>query len=405
LIAAVVAMIQIANLQYAWTQFVQPLRDAQGWELSEVQWGFSIFIALETWAMPLTGWLIDLKGARLLMSIAGVLCGIGWAGLGYVESLPALYFFYGLAGFGAAIVYCGSIGVALKWFPDRRGFAAGIIAAGFGAGSALYAEPVRYILRVQDYQAAFLYTGILQGILIIAAAQFLGGTGRAAASVASAKKSSNLRKRSDDLNSGEMLKTYQFYWLYAMMLMMGIGGLLATAQVSQVANTFGIATGALAVSLTLNPVANGTGRIFWGWVSDRIGREGTMQISFFIQALALIAVATIGAQNSVIFVIAMAMVFFTWGPIYVLFPSTSADFFGSKNASSNYSFLYSTKGVAALIAGGSAAAVFEATGSWGPAFLGSAMLAALACVMAIRLKKIPLPAKSGVPVAAMTTEP
>ncbi len=401
LTAAVVAMIQIANLQYAWTQFVQPLRDAQGWELSEIQWAFSIFIALETWAMPLTGWLIDAKGARLLMSIAGILCGIGWGGLAYVESLPALYFFYGLAGFGAAIVYCGSIGVALKWFPDRRGFASGIIAAGFGAGSALYAEPVRYILRVHDYQSAFLYTGVLQGILIIAAAQFLGGTGQAAASVSAAKKSSSLRNQTVNLNSGEMLRTYQFYWLYAMMLMMGIGGLLATAQVSQVAATFGVASGALAVSLTLNPVANGCGRVFWGWVSDRIGREGAMQIAFFIQALALIGVATIGAQSSVMFVIAMALVFFTWGPVYVLFPSTSADFFGAKNASSNYSFLYSTKGVAALIAGGSAAAVFEATGSWRPAFFGSAMLVALALVMAIRLKKIPLPSKSEVPAAAL----
>ena len=138
LVAAVVAMIQIANLQYAWTLFVQPIQEARGWSLSEVQWGFTIFIALETWAMPLTGWLIDSKGARLLMSIAGILCGIGWAGIGMADSLPMLYLLYGLAGFGAAIVYCGSIGVALKWFPDRRGFAAGIIAAGFGSGSALF---------------------------------------------------------------------------------------------------------------------------------------------------------------------------------------------------------------------------------------------------------------------------
>jgi OFA family oxalate/formate antiporter-like MFS transporter len=257
-------------------------------------------------------------------------------------------------------------------------------------------------LRVQDYQSAFLYTGILQGLLIIAAAQFLGGTGQAAALSASAK-SPSLRNQTANLNSGEMLKTYQFYWLYAMMLMMGVGGLLATAQVSQVAKTLGVAGGALAVSLTLNPIANGIGRVFWGWVSDRVGREGAMQISFFIQALALISVTTLGAQSSVMFVIAMAMVFFTWGPIYVLFPSTSADFFGSKNASSNYSFLYSTKGVAALIGGGSAAAVFEATGSWGPAFFGSAMLAALACMMAIRLKKIPLPVKNGAPVGTMST--
>ncbi len=236
LVAAVIAMIQIANLQYAWTQFVEPLKDAHGWNLSEVQWAFSIFIALETWAMPLTGWLIDSRGARVLMTVAGILCGIGWTALGYVDSLPALYFFYALAGLGAAIVYCGSIGVALKWFPDRRGFAAGIIAAGFGAGSAIYAEPVRYVLRTQDYSNAFLYTGLIQGLLIIVAAQFLGGAGRAKAPAASAAKQPNTRTQKDDFNSAEMLRSMHFYWLYAMMLMMGIGGLLATAQVSQVAS-------------------------------------------------------------------------------------------------------------------------------------------------------------------------
>lgn len=391
LAAAVVAMIQIANLQYAWTLFVQPLRDAHpDWSRADVQWGFTIFIALETWAMPLTGWMIDKHGAKLLMSIAGILCALGWAALGTVESLPALYFLYGLAGFGAAIVYCGSIGVALKWFPDRRGLAAGVIAAGFGSGSALFIPVVRYLLNTQDYRAAFLYTGIVQGLLILLSAQFLGGTGIAPAATG---KPTAARGTVHDFDSKEMLRTKHFYWLYAMMLMMGIGGLLATAQVSDVAMNFGISAAALGWSLQLNPIANGSGRFFWGMVSDKVGRERTMMIAFFIQSLSLVGVMTLGSRSDTFFVIAMAMVFFTWGEVYVLFPSASADFFGRKNASSNYSFLYSTKGVASILAGGSAAMLFEYAGSWGPAFYGSAALAMISCLMAVGLLKMPLPEK------------
>ncbi|MEO8096265.1 MAG: oxalate/formate MFS antiporter [Acidobacteriota bacterium] len=407
LVAAVVAMIQIANLQYAWTLFVQPIRDATGWTRPDVQWAFTIFIALETWAMPLTGFLIDKHGARLLMTVAGVLCGVGWAGIGMAKTIPALYFLYGLAGFGAAIVYCGSIGVALKWFPDRRGLAAGVIAAGFGSGSALFIPTVRYLLAHQPYSQAFLYTGIVQGVLIILAAQFLGGSGAAPAAaaplaganvVAAAARGTGL-----DFNSTEMLKTRHFYWLYAMMLMMGIGGLLATAQVSDVASNFGISAAVLGWSVTLNPIANGSGRVFWGFVSDRLGRERTMMIAFFLQSLSLVGVIALGPKSPTLFVVSMAMVFFTWGEVYVLFPSASADFFGRKFASSNYSFLYSTKGVASIIAGGAAAQLFEVTKSWAPAFYGSAVLAMIAAVMAVVLKKMPLPVKkdlpSGVPVS------
>jgi MFS transporter, OFA family, oxalate/formate antiporter len=393
--AAVVAMIQIANLQYAWTLFVQPLRDAHGWTLSEVQWGLAIFIALETWAMPMTGWLIDRHGARVLMSMAGLMCGIGWVGLGFAQSLPSLYILYALAGLGAAIVYCGSIGVALKWFPDRRGFAAGIIAAGFGSGSALSVPVVSYILKIKDYHAAFLYTGVFQGLLILVAAQFLSGAG-VAGPIKSSQKT-KARSHGQEFTSGEMLRTRHFYVLYAMMLMMGVGGLLATAQVAPVGRTFGIASGIITLSVTLNAVANGSGRFFWGWVSDHLGRERTMLIAFLIQSASLISVMALGSRSAVLFVAAMAMVFFTWGEVYSLFPSATADFFGARHASSNYSFMYSSKGVASILGTGLAARLFESSGSWAPVFYGSAVLALVSALMAVGLRKMPLPAKAGAP--------
>lgn len=398
LVAAVVAMIQIANLQYAWTLFVQPLRDAHGWSLSEVQWGLTVFIALETWAMPPGGLLIDRFSKRMMMSFAGIMCAVGWAGIGYANTIWQMYALYALAGFGAAIVYCGSIGVALKWFPDRRGFAAGIIAAGFGSGSALFIPFLRYMLQNWGHQTTFLVTGLIQGSLIIAAAQFISGEGAAAPVIApTAAVNDALRRQHQEFTPGEMLHTMQFYWLYAMMLMMGVGGLLATAQVAPVGKSFGLSGNIVALSVTVNSICNGAGRFFWGLVSDRLGRERTMVIAFVIQSISLISVMTLGSTSGTFFVISMAMVFFTWGEVYVLFPSALADFFGAKNAGSKYSFLYSTKGVASIIAGGLAAALFESTNSWGPAFYGSAALALVSAGMAMGLMKMPLPSKKDQP--------
>jgi OFA family oxalate/formate antiporter-like MFS transporter len=397
LVAAVVAMIMIANLQYAWALFVKPIMGATGWKLSQVQWGFTLFIAFETWMMPLSGWFMDRFGPRVFMSVAAVLCGVGWAGLGYARSLPELYVLYSLAGFGAAMVYCGSTTVGLKWFPDKLGLASGLIAAGFGSGAALFIPFMAYIIRVEDYRAAFLYTGIAQGLVIFCVSQILVNPDPNDPEIAGKKPVSRykLRSHAEQFTSFEMLRTPQFYVLYTMMLMMGIGGLMATAQVGSVADTLGIGKTALIMAVTINSLANGAGRIFWGWVSDHIGRERTMIIAFLIQALTLVSVLRLGRNSPVGFIVCLAIVFFTWGEIYSIFPAASADFFGGRNASSNYSFLYSAKGMAALLAGGLAAELFERTGSWTVVFYGSATLAFLAALMACGLIAMPLPTKQG----------
>jgi OFA family oxalate/formate antiporter-like MFS transporter len=395
LAAAVVAMIMIANLQYAWTLFVKPLTSANGWKLSEVQWGFTLFIAFETWAMPFLGWMIDLVGPRLFMTVAGLLCGVGWAAMGQVQSLPALYAFYSMAGLGAALVYCGSTGVGLKWFQDKRGLAAGIIAAGFGSGAALFVPFISYAIRVASYRTAFLYTGIFQGLLIVAAAQFLRNPSPTHVPITARKVPSGkpLRRHTEDFNSIEMLLTPQFYVLYAMMLMMGIGGLMVTAQVAPVADSLGISKAILTAAVAIDAVANGSGRLFWGWASDYLGRERTMIVAFSLQGFSLLSVLTLGRRSGTAFIICLAMVFFTWGEIYSLFPSLSADFFGARHASSNYSFLYSSKGVASILGGGLAALLYEKTGTWNTAFYGSAVLAFLAALMACGLIAMPLPKK------------
>ncbi len=389
LAAAVLAMMMIANLQYAWTLFVSPIREATHWKLSDVQWGFTLFIFFETWAMPCSGWLIDRIGPRLFLSVAGVLCGFGWASLGQVTTLSSLYVFYAMAGFGAALVYCGCTGIGLKWFPDKRGLAAGLIAAGFGSGAALFIAPIAHIIHTQNYRAAFLYTGIVQGALIVIASQFLQNPAKTAPVP---PRRVTVRSHREDFNSLEMLATPHFYMLFFMALMMGIGGLMVTAQVGPMARTLGF-TAILTLSLTLNPLANGGGRIFWGWISDAIGRERAMIVAFVLHAAVLLSVVLLGHSSPMLFIITIALVFFTWGEVYSLMPSTTADLFGAKNASSNYAFIYCAKGVASIMGGGLAAKLFEKTGSWNYGFYACACLALISAAMAVVLRRMPLPVK------------
>ena len=394
--AAVVAMMMIANLQYSWTLFVRPLMGATGSKLSEVQLAFTLFIALETWSMSLSGWLIDRLGPRIFLSFAGVLCGFGWAAMGHAHTLTALYSLYSLAGFGAAMVYCGSTSVGLKWFPDRRGLAAGTIAAGFGSGAALFVYIIAYLIHTQSYRAAFLYTGIAQGLLIVCAAQFLQNP-RAGALAAAAKHAAarvKVRRQTEEFNSLEMLRTPQFYVLYFVMTLMGVGGLMVTAQLAPVAASMKIGAAVLTLALTLNPIANGASRLSWGWVSDHFGRERTMAVAFFLQSISLVSVLTLGARSSAWFIVCLVMVYFTWGEIYSLFPATCADYFGAANASSNYSFLYSSKGTASIVGGWIAAVLYEKTGTWNTVFYGSAIFALISAVIAFQLRKMPLPVKS-----------
>ena len=393
LTAAVVAMVMIGNLQYAWTMFVQPMTAATHWKLSEVQWGFTIFIAMMTWTMPLSGWLIDRLGPRTFMTMAGFLCGAGWAGLGQVHNLPAFYGLYAVAGLGNGFVYCCSTALGLKWFPDRRGVASGLIAAGYGSGAAFFNPVFAWLIASLGYRATFAVSGAVLGLLVLIAGQFLKYPPMGFVQPPLAAAQPKIRRQSEQFNSLEMLRTPQFYLLYAMMLMIGIGGLMATAQVAPVARNFKVGAAALAIALSLNPLGNGASRFLWGWVSDSLGRERTMATAFFLQAIALASVVTLGRRGNVWFVVTMALVFLTWGELYVLFPAVLADLFGARHAASNYSFLYSTKGLASILAGGLAATLFERTGTWDYGFYISAVLALCAGFGALALLRTPLPRK------------
>ena len=391
----VVCMTMIANLQYGWTFFVGPMQEANGWTRAGIQVAFTIFILTETWLVPVEGWFVDKYGPKVVTLFGGLLCGIGWVMNAYATSLPLLYVAAAIAGTGAGAVYGTCVGNSLKWFPDRRGLAAGITAAGFGAGSALTVVPIQAVIANYGYQAAFFWFGIGQGLIVMLIALFLTAPAKGQVPVIARV---SLAKR--DFEPKEMVRTPVFWVMYLMFVMMAAGGLMATAQLGPIAADFnvagvpvsilGLTLPALTFAATIDRVLNGLTRPFFGWVSDMIGRENTMFLAFGIEAIGIYALSVFG-QDPYMFVILTGLVFFAWGEIYSLFPATCADTFGSKYAATNAGLLYTAKGTAALVVPFSSI-LTTMTGSWHAVFLAAAGLNAVAAIMALVVLK---PMRSG----------
>ena len=358
---SVLSMVAVANFQYGWTLFVPPLQKHLGQEQALIQVTFTVFVLLETWLVPFEGQLVDKFGPKVLVMIGGVLAGLGWVGSGKAESLTALYVSYAFAGLGAGIVYGTAIGSALKWFPDHRGLAAGLTAAGFGAGSALTVAPIANMINTAGYQAAFIQWGIIQGLVVVIAALFLRSppAGWLPKAWKDAPRADEVKKRQTavDFTSGQMASTPQFWLMYLMMTLVATGGLMAVAQLNPMAVDFKVdkvpvhllwlTMPALTFALSIDRVVNGLCRPFWGWVSDHIGREKTMTLAFGLEAIAIFVLIQF-AGNPVLFVIFSAFTFFGWGEIFSLFPATCGDLFGRKHATANYGFLYTAKGTASV---------------------------------------------------------
>ncbi len=382
-------MALIANLQYAWTLFVEPMRHARGWSLTEIQWAFSIFIATETWLTPVAGLFVDRlgprRGPRLAIAIGGLMVGTGWAVNAYALSLAWLYAGAAISGSGAGAIYATCVGNAVKWFPDRRGLAVGLTAAGFGAGAALTVIPVKLTIDHAGYQQAFLWFGIGQAVLLMVVALFLGGPRRMASHAAASPR---LRQSLDSATSLEMLRSPIFWLLYVMFLGVSASGLMATAQLGPIAVDYGIANTAiffgastLSVALVVDNVLNGAARPVFGAVSDRIGREPAMAIAFTLGALSYWLLATIG-QTPWAFVACAGLIFFTWGEIFSLFPSTCTDTFGPRHATTNASLLYTAKGTSAFLVP-LASLLKAAAGGWHAVFLAAAVINALVVLLAL----------------------
>jgi OFA family oxalate/formate antiporter-like MFS transporter len=390
LFLGIVCMAMVANLQYGWTLFVNPIDAKYGWGRAAIQVAFTIFILTETWLVPIEGYLVDRFGPRPVVMGGGILVGIAWVMNAYADSLTMLYISAAIGGVGAGAVYGTCIGNALKWFPDRRGLAAGLTAAGFGAGSALTVLPIVAIIKASGYETAFLYFGIAQGLIVFVVSFGLS-------SPRGEFKTSEIRVQQGKRNYRpmQMVKEPVFWVMYLMFVLMAAGGLMATAQLGPIAKDFkvadvpvsilGLTLPALSFALAIDRVLNGLTRPFFGWVSDNIGRENTMFIAFGIEAVGIVALAQFGS-DPFLFVVLTGLVFFAWGEIYSLFPSTCTDSFGSQYAAANAGLLYTAKGTASLLVPFSSL-LTAATGNWHAVFYTAAAMNAVAAIMALAVLK------------------
>jgi OFA family oxalate/formate antiporter-like MFS transporter len=439
----VVCMVMIANYQYGWTFFVPDIQKQFGWKPSDIQVAFTLFVLFETWLVPIEGWFVDRFGPRLVILIGGVLCGIGWWMTSRATTLGGFDGYYAamiICGIGAGGVYGTCVGNALKWFPDKRGLAAGITAAGFGAGSALTVVPIQNMIKDQGFQQTFFNFGVGQGLIICVLAFFL-----------IAPKSGQVPKTNVNLRVVQSRRQYKpseiigpvqwwiaasigigcigllmsmqgqlFYFqlvlaalifivggtiiykrgepvfllMYFMFVIVGAGGLMVTANLKPIAANLKIADQPVTIvwtmtaitwAATIDRILNGLTRPFFGWVSDKIGREQTMFIAFALEGIGIYLLYLYGS-DPLLFVLLSGFVFFAWGEIYSLFPSTCTDTFGSQYAATNAGLLYTAKGTAALLVP-FGSLIQEATGSWDTVFLIAAGANILASVLALVVLK------------------
>ena len=370
-----VCMILIANLQYAWTLFVNPMHQANGWSIAGIQVAFSIFIATETWLTPIEGWIVDALGARrgppLMIGFGAIMVAFAWVLDAYATTLTALYVGAALSGVGAGAIYATCVGNAVKWFPDRRGLAVGITAGGFGAGAALTVIPIRLLIESSGYSNAFFWFGLGQGAILLLISPIMRAPMPGEMPATAPPK---VPQSSTSATPGEVLRAPLFWLLYVMFVLVSASGLMATAQIAPIAKDFGLSSqallfggSALSVALVVDNVMNGAARPFFGWVSDNIGREATMAIAFTLGGGAYLLLGYLG-HGPWTFVICAGLIFFTWGEIFSLFPSTCTDLFGPKFATTNAMLLYTAKGTAAWLVP-LANVVKGETGNWQTVFL------------------------------------
>ena len=379
-----VCMMAISSPQYVWALFTKPLGAALSVPPAALQVTFSLLIVLQTFFSPLQGWLVDRFGPRLLIATGCLLSGLGWVCASYATSLWGLYLSYGIVcGVGTGIVYVGVVGQVVRWFPDARGFAAGMVAAGYGMGAILTTFPISTSIADAGYQATLLRYGIIFAVIGVAAA--LGLRPPPTATVAKAADAAGV-------GSATMLKSPIFWLMFAMMSLMSTSGLMVISQIGNFAADYGITkltvwgAAALPLALTIDRFTNGLTRPFFGWLSDRIGRENTMFVAFALEAAAML-VWLMTITDPLLFALLSGVVFFGWGEIFSLFPSTLTDTFGPRYATQNYGFLYIAQGIGSIFGGPLAALLHQSTGSWTTVFavcIAADLTAALLALFALK---------------------
>jgi OFA family oxalate/formate antiporter-like MFS transporter len=352
LAAATVSMMLVGLYQYSWTLFVKPLQVKFGWGLDTIQLAFTLFVWVMTWTQPFAGYIADKRGPRRLALLGGVLAGIGWIATSFIETPEALYITYGLGGIGVGMTYATSVGLASKWFPKRRGLANGFTSFGYGFGAGVLNPAISWIITSMDLSAAFMYIG---GVMLVTlfSLSFItryppsNWLQREASKVSSQSKKVGVE---NEFTPRDMIKTRAWWHLYLAFFLTASTGLMVTSQLSPMGEAFNLSQSIVLTAAIVFPIFNGLGRIFGGWVSDRLGREITMTLFFVSQGVSALLLLLLGS-NEVAFIIIICLIGLCWGPIFTFFPSITADYYGRKNSSTNYGLTYTAKAWGGLFGG------------------------------------------------------
>jgi OFA family oxalate/formate antiporter-like MFS transporter len=380
------ATVMLANLQYGWTLFVNPMHDAHNWSRATIQVAFTIMIFVNTWLSPFEGWLVDRYGPRPVVVAGGLFAAASWVINGRAESLQVLYGSAVIGGLALGCVFGTCMGTALKWFPDKRGLAAGMIAGGYGLGAAATSAPLSMMIRSDGYRHAFLFFGLLQGMVILILGLLLDKPPAYAGDMTPRKTIHH----GAELRPIETIRTGVFWLTYLIYLLIAFGGMVMTAQLGPMARDFGLENRMIAIfgvtapvltmAISIDNFANGITRPISGLVSDIIGRENMMLLMFSLEAVALLGMAVVG-RSPYGFVVFAALTFLFWGEIFVIFPAVSGDSFGTQNAAANNGLLYTAKGTSALMVP-IASVLVVATGTWNSVLLAAAGCSLLAGLLA-----------------------
>ncbi len=346
--AALIIMMIISIYQYSWFLFAYAIQEQLGWNLATIGLTFTIFAYAATFVQPVSGFIADSHGPRTVAVTASFLVGIGFVLASYAASPPALYLFYGLGGLGVGILYGISTACAIKWFPDRRGFATGIVVFGFGAGTALFNWLIQDSLEVRGIRSTFMYTGILMLLILIPMSLLYKFPQKGLSS--SLDSSQRELEAPSDFRPTEMLKTYQWFLIYFSFIVTVSIVLMFGAQMKTLAKEFNLPAKYFSLLLVLFPMGNGLSRVLSGALSDKLGREKTMMIFYSLLGLSIFGFVLLG-DIPVLFITIVFVAALLGGAPFALYPATIGDYYGSKYSTTNYGITYTAKAWAGLFSG------------------------------------------------------
>ncbi|MCS7108614.1 MAG: OFA family MFS transporter [Sulfolobales archaeon] len=358
LMCSTTVMMVISIYQYSWSLYAYAISDELRWSITTISLAFTIFVYASTFIQPFSGFLADKYGSRKLALISSTLVGLGFLLSSYVSSPTELYLTYGLGSIGVGTLYGIATATAVKWFPERKGLATGIVTFGFGAGASLFNLPIQGLISAGGFRMAFTYVGLFMLVALAPFSYLLiypkGGTQR---------KLGNKQVTDVNYTPFEMLRTKQWYLIYLTFIITPAAALMFGAQIKLMASEFNIPTSYLNIVLVTFPLANGLSRIIAGIISDRIGRELTMTSFYLLLGTSLLGLSYLGGSPSMFLLFTLAASLLGGAP-YTFYPSIIGDYYGVRYSTVNYGITYTAKAWAGLISGWITAYLVETYGSY-----------------------------------------